>query len=149
MWREHGEHVVIIVFAFNLSFFFWQKATTGTHFFITVCSNRSILFCTRTVGISPTSASTFSFQLSMAWNESLSVVEKTNTHAWAPGMQDVYVKRSHFHSYFTQLKKKNTKYKIRERADAFKTFNQMRFLLRACVRASTKGWTNTMRRSVR
>lgn len=58
-----------------------------TYFFITVSSRRSILFCTRTVGISPTSASTFSLQLSMAWNDSRSVVEKTSTHAWAPGTQ--------------------------------------------------------------
>lgn len=69
---------------------------TITHFFITVSSSRSILFCTRTVGMSPTSASTFSLQLSIAWNDSLSVVEKTSTHAWAPGMQDKHTNRSCF-----------------------------------------------------
>lgn len=55
-----------------------------SYFFITVSSRRSILFCTRTVGMSPTSISTFSLQLLMASNDSLSVVEKTSTQAWAP-----------------------------------------------------------------
>lgn len=129
-------------FCVQLEGFFWQKTTTGTHFFTTVCSSRSILFCTRTVGISPTSASTFSFQLSMAWNESLSVVEKTNTHAWAPGMQDASGKRSHFHSYFTksQFKKKTKLEPI-----LWKPLTKLDF---SCVCASAEGYANVTRRSV-
>lgn len=75
---------------FSIAFLFqwFLHLKNSTYFFITVSSSRSILFCTKTVGISPTSASTFSLQLLIAWNDSLSVVEKTRTHAWAPGMQD-------------------------------------------------------------
>lgn len=47
-------------------------------------SRRSILFCTRTVGMSPTSVTTFSFQVGIALKDSLSVVENTRTQAWAP-----------------------------------------------------------------
>lgn len=71
----------------NVQLGLWIIEEAAAYFFITVSSSRSILFCTRTVGMSPTSASTFSLQLSIAWNDSLSVVEKTSTHAWAPGTQ--------------------------------------------------------------
>lgn len=50
-------------------------------------SRRSILFCTRTVGMSPTSVTTFSFQVGIALKDSLSVVENTRTQAWAPKNQ--------------------------------------------------------------
>lgn len=59
-----------------------QKWTS--YFFIQESSKRSILFCTSTVGISPTSATTFSLQLEIASKDSLSVVENTSTQAWAP-----------------------------------------------------------------
>ena len=42
------------------------------------------MFCTSAVGMSPTSATTFSLQLEMASKDSLSVVENTSTQAWAP-----------------------------------------------------------------
>lgn len=48
------------------------------------CSIKSILFCTKTVGISPHSFSTFFFQSLTASKEFLSVVLKVITHACAP-----------------------------------------------------------------
>ena len=58
---------------------------THTYLSTTASSNKSILFCTRTTGISqPTSSSIFCFHFSMASNESRSVVENVNTHACAP-----------------------------------------------------------------
>lgn len=56
----------------------------NSYFFIQESSRRSILFCTRTVGMSPTSVTTFSFQVGIALKDSLSVVENTRTQAWAP-----------------------------------------------------------------
>lgn len=50
----------------------------------TAWSIKSILFWTKTVGISPHSFSTFFFQSLTASNEHRSVVLKVNTQAWAP-----------------------------------------------------------------
>lgn len=60
------------------------KNDKTSYFLIHESSSRSILFCTSAVGISPTSATTFSLQLEIASKDSLSVVENTSTQAWAP-----------------------------------------------------------------
>lgn len=64
---------------------FWSKnKEKSTHNDTTAWSIKSILFWTKTVGISPHSFSTFFFQSLTASNEQRSVVLNVNTHAWAP-----------------------------------------------------------------
>lgn len=67
-----------------LSFQSSAENNISTHNDTNAWSIRSILFWTKTVGISPHSFSTFFFQSLTASNEHRSVVLNVNTHAWAP-----------------------------------------------------------------
>ena len=78
----------------------WKQWHFVTYSVTWAWSTRSILFCTSTIGMSPTSFSTFFFHISMASKETLSVVEKARTQAWAPVCcKNKNMKRLHACSY--------------------------------------------------
>ena len=69
----------------------WKQWHFVTYSVTWAWSTRSILFCTSTIGMSPTSFSTFFFHISMASKETLSVVEKARTQAWAPNVVKIRI----------------------------------------------------------
>lgn len=60
--------------------------------------------------MSPTSVTTFSFQVGIALKDSLSVVENTRTQAWAPKNIQIDYKYKEIHNNQQTLKKKEAAY---------------------------------------